>query len=114
MAIQKDIVTDSGIVLSYWRIVEINVNQQEKIAKITVYPYASTYARVSGKPPVYSEMINIKVEDFDYSESDYEEMTNLDYTNNFAPEALSKYDNIYACAYNYLKGLPKFDGAIDV
>lgn len=113
MALQKDIVVESGITLSYWRIVEINVNQNEKNAKLVVYPYLSTYARISGKPPVYSEAKNIKVEDLDYSDSDYEEMTNLDYTDHFSPDALNNYENIYVCAYNYLKGLPMFKGAID-
>ena len=114
MAIQKDIVTDSGVVLSYWRIVEVNVNQDTKQAKIIVYPYVSEYARVSGKPPVHSEDMRIVVEDLDYSGSDFDEMSLLDYTNNFSPNAMDEDSNIYVCAYNYLKGLPKFEGAIDV
>ena len=114
MALQKNIATKSGIILSYWRIAEISVNQDSKIATITVYPYSSIYSRQDGKQPVHSEDIRIKVEDFDYSDSDYEEMTNLDYTDHFAPAALNKYENIYVCAYNYLKGLPMFDGAIDI
>jgi hypothetical protein len=115
MALYKDIQTKSGFVLSYWRLTGIELNNEQKYARLIVTPYVSSDARQNGLLPVLGEIRRYTVEDIDYANTKYASRTLLDYSDHFTPEKLEVCGlDVYKAAYQYLKGLPEFEGAIDI
>lgn len=115
MALLKPVTTKSGITLSYWRITYFDINSIKKEARITVSPYINAEARESGAEPVSEYEKKLFFRNFDYSGTDYEEKTNMEFDDHFSADVLENYPgNIYEYLYNYIKTLPDFEGAEDV
>lgn len=106
MAIRKQIDLSSGYMAEYIRISAIK--QDKTKISLTLDIYKDQAARNDGKPPVIANFIK-----------------KVMMTGNFLSRGNSAYsfdltqsqfdnDNIYECAYEYLKTLPIFDGATDV
>lgn len=114
MALNKSITVDSGQKLAYWQISSVSLEKGMGRAVIKVVPYVSEAARQAGKLPVDAYAQTYYVRDMDYRGTEYEELTNLDYTAHFAPDVIEASDvDIYKMAYGYIKALPMFEGATD-
>lgn len=115
MALYKEIAAKSGVVLRYWRIGRVEVDNEARLARLAVLPYVSAEARQQGLPYLAGEVRQLIIKDYDFSGTEYESRSNLDYTQNFSPAALEKAGkDLYKVAYGYLKGLPSFAEAEDI
>lgn len=115
MALNKKIKTASGVTPRYWRITHVEVDSPAGTASIILSPYLTEQARQDGFGEIRSERRRITVRDFDYSGTEYADRSSLDYTNYFSPAAQAAAGrNIYQVAYEYIKGLPEFEGATDI
>lgn len=114
MALIKDIITRSGVVVSYWKISDWRINQSVKSMDITLTPYISNEARKEGYEPLRDEIRKIRAVDFSSKN-----FIQNDYSNWFSPEALEKAASqgktIYNVMYDYIKYKdPEFKDAGDM
>jgi len=96
MALIKDIETDNGIILSYWRIGFIHLDNDVNRSIITMFGYPSKTVRDSGHQPV-------EMRAFEYMQ-----------TNNPNTINAMDNDNPFSISYTYLKTKEDFfSGATD-
>lgn len=110
MALIHEIITKSGMTVSYWKITDWKINQNAKSVDITLTPYINTNLREAGYEPVRDEVRKIRATDY---------LTRTDYTDYFSPTALEKQakegKSIYQIMYDYIKTHNKeFKGAKDI
>lgn len=104
MALKKQIETPFGYLAEYFRITEINQDRKQVALHIDLYKDAA--ARNAGKQPLIRNFIakafnnSLSGGGFRYTF----ELNDWQFEN----------ENVYDCAYAYLKTLPFFDGAVDV
>lgn len=112
MALHKQVMLKSGIMISHWVIKELSIDRNEKRALIAIYPYISKEVMENGAVPIESERIVVRVEDLEYPAGiGWQNITH--YTKYFSPEA-SDGKSIYDIAYNYLKSnIDFFRDAVD-
>lgn len=97
MALLKDITHPSGVTLSYWRIVEVNLNWYRLTGRIAVAGYTSQEARLAGAEPLDVRTFRVEAETF---------------PTYFSVEALEA-SNSLASAYAFVKEEAEFQGATD-
>lgn len=113
MALYLPKLTKQGFEINYWIIQSLDIDRAKETIVIRVVPYASQAAYQAGMKPVSDEKVIIRVKDVVYPSAEYGE-TMLDYTEHFSTASLvAANKNIYQVAYEYIKGLPEFEGAID-
>lgn len=104
MALQKELPTLYGVNASYWRIIELGVNYQYKIAKIRIAGYLNKEARDNNSTPLDIKAFNCNPKEFD-------KFFNTDSLNELNNNPLRQ-------AYEFVKNNEKysneFKGAIDV
>jgi len=114
MALYLPKTTKEGFEINYWIVQSIEIDREKETAIIRAVPYASQTAHQAGRKPVDSEKIIVRVKDIVYPSEEYGE-TMMHYTEYFSTEALAASGkNIYQVAYEYIKGLPEFEGATDI
>lgn len=111
MALLKTVTTDAGFKVKFWKVEELRIDRSNARVNIMVAPWVSKAAYQNGKPFVKTAAKTIRVVDLEYPEGSGFE-SKLDYTEWFSPEALEGKE-IYAQAYDYLKTVPFFSGAVD-
>lgn len=100
MALRKEIELDSGVVVTYWKITNHRIHDNNRTASIEVTPYLTKEARDNDKAPVLEGRRNITCKD--------EPMFNKEqYTDYLAKEALSQFAvndglDIYKVMYKFL------------
>lgn len=115
MALYKEVTTDFGFSVNYWKLTSFDIDNVKKKAHITVSPYISKEARESGASPIYPSEKLYYICNYDYSGTPYEGRTNMEFDNNFTAEIIAQTKNgVYSHIYNWLKTLPDFEGATDI
>ena len=112
MALIKEVTTKEGLTVSYWKIFNIKIDRDKKLATFSLFPWISKATYQSGASPFKLAAVNIRVEDIIYPEgTPYPSI--LHYTDYFSPEALDGKE-IYATIYQYVKRfIPTFENAED-
>ena len=114
MALYLPKTTKQGFEVNYWIIQSLDIDREKETVVIRVVPYASQAAHEASLKSVDSEKVIVRVKDIVYPSKEYGE-TMMHYTEHFGVEALvASGKNIYQVAYEYIKGLPEFEGAIDI
>ena len=95
MALQMTKNLDSGVAVTYHRVTGLMINMASSDARFVVDSYVDGPARLDGKSPVTQEVFTVHGDTFT--------LTNA---------AMGSRSPV-ALAYDYLKTLPKFAGAVD-
>lgn len=116
MALIQEILTRSGIAVSYWKITDWKINQDAKAIDIILTPYVSNEMRKEGYDPVRDEVKKVRASDYYVDETS--KFNRSDYTDYFSPAALEKAakegKTIYNVMYEYVKThAPEFELAAD-
>ena len=105
MAIIKELISKSGITVSYWKITDWKINQSAKSVDIILTPYISSKTRINGYEPVRDEVRKIRATDYFVTEGS--SVNRSDYTDYFSPCALEKSakdgKTVYHIMYDYIK-----------
>ncbi len=99
MALQFENELPTGITANYWKVREINFDCIKKRGIIIAELYVSEELRLAGKNSVTRKMFNVKSVDGSWPF----DIANLQGSNSYLE-----------FAYNYLKTLPEFSGAVDL
>lgn len=108
MALQKDYETKEGYIANYWRITAVHLTAQNKADSFTLLVYKDKDSRDANKSPIGTAK--------HYTFPVYDENTaEIIMPSPFIFSQMDKTGiNPYTIAYDWLKTLPEFSGALDV
>lgn len=97
MALQKIIQHETGAYSEYWRVIKVDIDYLNKIARITIYGYYNEIAR-------REEKINLDSKNF---------LIDVDFDSYFSNAILDQNTNPIKQAYLFIKTTPEFTNSID-
>lgn len=65
MALKKLIELPSGAGAEYWRVIEVSINVENRVAHLGILGYVSEATRTARKSPLTSATVNVQPEAFD-------------------------------------------------